>query len=102
MVALYWLENFLLTYWFISEVLPTPLSPKIITFSSVRLRLAIAARAVCAAALYLASPCFWDCRLAQMQTPLDGEATIGVFSPSCVSVEAFKPPNKCSIEPLIA
>ena len=23
MVALYWLENFLLTYWFIKEVLPT-------------------------------------------------------------------------------
>jgi len=43
MVALYWLENFLLTYWFIREVLPTPLSPRIMTFNSVRLRwLAIA------------------------------------------------------------
>lgn len=34
MVALYWFENFLLTYWFISEVLPTPESPRMITFSN--------------------------------------------------------------------
>eukprot|EP00443_Scrippsiella_acuminata_P087491 CAMPEP_0115441112 /NCGR_PEP_ID=MMETSP0271-20121206/36655_1 /TAXON_ID=71861 /ORGANISM="Scrippsiella trochoidea, Strain CCMP3099" /LENGTH=169 /DNA_ID=CAMNT_0002866887 /DNA_START=356 /DNA_END=863 /DNA_ORIENTATION=+ len=34
MVALYWFENFLLTYWFINEVFPTPLSPKMMTFSS--------------------------------------------------------------------
>ena len=26
-VALYWLENFLLTYWFMREVFPTPESP---------------------------------------------------------------------------
>ena len=32
MVALYWLLNFLLTYWFMSEVFPTPLSPRMITF----------------------------------------------------------------------
>lgn len=31
-VALYWLENFLLTYWFMSEVFPTPESPRMITF----------------------------------------------------------------------
>jgi len=33
MVALYWLVNFLLTYWFISDVLPTLESPSMITFS---------------------------------------------------------------------
>ena len=38
MVALYWLENLRLTYWFISEVLPTPESPKIITFNRIFLR----------------------------------------------------------------
>ena len=32
-VALYWFENFLLTYWFINDVLPTPESPNIITLS---------------------------------------------------------------------
>lgn len=32
MVALYWLVNFLLTYWFISDVLPTLESPRMITF----------------------------------------------------------------------
>lgn len=32
MVALYWLEKRLLTYWFISDVLPTDESPRIITF----------------------------------------------------------------------
>lgn len=31
-VALYWLENRLLTYWFIKEVFPTLLSPRMITF----------------------------------------------------------------------
>uniref|UniRef100_A0A6B0TSB4 Putative secreted protein n=1 Tax=Ixodes ricinus TaxID=34613 RepID=A0A6B0TSB4_IXORI len=34
MVALYWLLNFLFTYWFIKDVLPTPLSPRMITLSS--------------------------------------------------------------------
>lgn len=34
MVALYWLVNFLLTYWFISDVLPTLESPSMITFNS--------------------------------------------------------------------
>ena len=34
MVALYCSENLLFTYWFISEVFPTPESPRIITFSS--------------------------------------------------------------------
>ena len=29
MVALYWLENFLFTYWFMREVLPTPLFPMV-------------------------------------------------------------------------
>lgn len=33
-VALYWLVNFLLTNWFISEVLPTLESPRMITFKS--------------------------------------------------------------------
>lgn len=33
-VALYWLVNFLLTYWFISDVLPTLESPNMITFKS--------------------------------------------------------------------
>lgn len=33
-VALYWLVNFLLTYWFISDVLPTLESPSMITFRS--------------------------------------------------------------------
>ena len=61
-VALYWLENFLFTYWFISDVLPTlrhtgsvsaetlqlcfsasralphPLSPSMMTFRRVRFR----------------------------------------------------------------
>ena len=40
--AAHWLLNFLLTYWFMSEVLPTPESPRMITFSSTFLRLAIA------------------------------------------------------------
>ena len=31
MVALYWLENFLLTYWFISDVFPTPELPRMMT-----------------------------------------------------------------------
>lgn len=31
-VALYWLEKRLFTYWFISDVLPTELSPKMMTF----------------------------------------------------------------------
>ncbi len=34
MVALYWLENFLLTYWFMREVFPTPESPRMMTLSS--------------------------------------------------------------------
>ena len=34
MVALYWFENFLLTYWFIKDVFPTPESPRIMTFSN--------------------------------------------------------------------
>ena len=38
MVALYWLENLLFTYRFINEVLPTPESPKMITFSKTFLR----------------------------------------------------------------
>lgn len=33
MVALYWLENFLLTYWFIKDVFPTPESPRMMTFN---------------------------------------------------------------------
>ena len=33
-VALYWLLNFLFTYWFMSDVLPTPESPRMITFSN--------------------------------------------------------------------
>ena len=41
MVALYWFENFLLTYWFMREVFPTPESPKMITFSKTFLRDAI-------------------------------------------------------------
>lgn len=32
-VALYWLENRLFTYWFISDVLPTEESPRMMTFS---------------------------------------------------------------------
>ena len=40
--AAHWLLNFLLTYWFMSEVLPTPESPRMITFSSTFLRLAMA------------------------------------------------------------
>ncbi len=40
MVALYWFENFFITYWFITDVLPTPLSPRIITFNSTFLRAA--------------------------------------------------------------
>jgi len=43
MVALYWLLNLLLTYWFISEVLPTPLSPRMMTLRSIRLRDAMGA-----------------------------------------------------------
>merc|ERR1719272_2296416 len=38
MVALYWLENLLFTYRFINEVLPTPESPKMMTFSRTFLR----------------------------------------------------------------
>ena len=38
MVALYWAVNFLFTYWFISEVLPTPLSPRMITYNSILLK----------------------------------------------------------------
>lgn len=34
MVALYEFVNFLLTYWFISEVFPTPLSPRMTTLKS--------------------------------------------------------------------
>ena len=40
MVALYWLENFLFTYWFMRDVLPTPLSPRMMTFNSTFLRAA--------------------------------------------------------------
>jgi len=40
-VALYWLENFLLTYWFIRDVLPTPESPRMITFNRIFLLEAI-------------------------------------------------------------
>ena len=38
MVALYWLENFLLTYWFMREVFPTPESPRMMTLSRTFLR----------------------------------------------------------------
>lgn len=43
MVALYWLLNFRFTYWFIKDVFPTPLSPRIMTLRSMRLREAILA-----------------------------------------------------------
>ena len=33
-VALYCVLNFLFTYWFIKDVLPTPESPRMITFNS--------------------------------------------------------------------
>ena len=39
--AAHWLLNFLLTYWFMSEVLPTPESPRMITLSSTFFREAI-------------------------------------------------------------
>lgn len=38
MVALYWPLKRLLTYWFMSDVLPTPESPRMITFSRTFLR----------------------------------------------------------------
>lgn len=41
MVALYWFENLLFTYRFINDVLPTPESPKMITFNRTFLRDAI-------------------------------------------------------------
>ena len=41
MVALYWLENFRFTYWFINEVLPTPESPRMMTFKRIFRREAI-------------------------------------------------------------
>jgi len=40
-VALYWLENFLLTYWFMRDVFPTPESPRIMTFRRTFFRVAI-------------------------------------------------------------
>lgn len=42
MVALYWLVNFLLTYWFIRDVLPTLESPNMITFRRTFFLVAIA------------------------------------------------------------
>lgn len=42
MVALYWLLNFLFTYWFMREVFPTPLSPRMMTFNRTFLRDAMA------------------------------------------------------------
>eukprot|EP00043_Microstomoeca_roanoka_P017559 m.184060 g.184060 ORF g.184060 m.184060 type:complete len:137 (+) comp16661_c10_seq3:3279-3689(+) len=41
MVALYWLLNLRFTYWFIKDVLPTPESPRMMTFSKTFLRVAI-------------------------------------------------------------
>ena len=41
-VALYWFENLRLTYWFISDVLPTPESPRMMTFNKIFLLEAIA------------------------------------------------------------
>lgn len=42
-VALYWFENRLFIYWFMSDVFPTLLSPRMITFSKDFLRVAISA-----------------------------------------------------------
>ena len=40
-LTLYWFENFLFTNWFIRDVLPTPLSPRMITFRRTFLRVAM-------------------------------------------------------------